>query len=309
MDDPDWRADNVYDLKNKFDAIKSFTNNIISVTVTRQSENTALERWLQSKLQYRIREVTESLDSLKTRTALQTALYEVWNDMRWYIQRKGNANASTVVDVALVDAVKTWLKLLAPFAPYMCEELWSYTGETGFISTAPWPIFDEDKIDFAAEEQENMITDMINDTQNILKATKIVPKQLVFYTAAAWKWQIYLKILEKTSTGEAKISELMKEFSSNSELKPYIKDIAAMVPKIIKAATKLSANRKENMLKIQKVNEKEIIQNALNFLKDRFNTKITVYNEDNNSNSSENVYDPKNRAQTAMPYQPAIYIE
>jgi leucyl-tRNA synthetase len=309
MDDPDWRADNVSDLKSKFDSIKSFVNNTIIAGMTvsgGQSESTVLEHWLQCKLQYRIEEATLSLDGLKTRTALQTALFEVWNDIRWYMQRKNCTNTALPVDTVLVDAVKTWLKLLAPFAPYMCEELWSQMGETGFISTAPWPKFDESKIDIAAEEQENMITDLLSDTQNILKATKIVPKQLVFYTAAAWKWQVYLKILEKASTGEAKISELMREFSNNQELKPHMKDIVVLVPKIIKTTTKLSANRKSNMLKIQKVNEKEIIQDALNFLKDRFNTKVNVYSEDNNT---ETRYDPKNRAQTAIPYQPAIYIE
>jgi leucyl-tRNA synthetase len=298
MDDPDWRAENIKDLQNKLDALKSFTTNIIS-TPDKQPENTSLERWLQNKLQYRILEVTENLDSLKTRSALQTALYEVWNDLRWYIQRKGSTNAT-----ALFDAVKAWIKLLTPFAPYTCEEIWNQTGETGFISTAQWPKYNESLLDFAAEEQENLITDMLADTQNILKATKITPKQLVFYTAATWKWQIYLKILEKTNAGEAKISELMKEFSSNTELKPYIKDIAALVPKIIKITTKLSSERKANMTKIQNINEKEIIQNALNFLKDRFDTEVKVYSEED-----KNRYDPKNRAQMATPYQPAIYIE
>ncbi|MDR2699933.1 MAG: leucine--tRNA ligase [Nitrososphaerota archaeon] len=297
MDDPDWRADNANDLKNKFESLKSFVNNIIASG--KQSENTALERWLQSKMQYRIREVTESLDELKTRTALQTALFEVWNDLRWYIQRKGSINT-----VALVEAVKVWIKMLAPFAPYMCEEMWSQAGEESFVSTAYWPKFDENKLDFAAEEQEKLIIDMLTDTQNILKATKITPKRFVFYTAATWKWQIYLKILEKTSTGEAKISELMKEFSNNTELKPCMKDIAVLVPKIIKAATKLSSNRKANMIKIQKIDEKQAIQNALNFLKDRFNAEVNVYSEDD-----KNRYDPKNRASIAIPYQPAIYIE
>ena len=60
-------------------------------------------------------------------------------------------------------------------------------------------MFDEGKLDLAAEEQENLITDIITDTQNILKATKITPKRIVFYTAAAWKWQIYLKVLEKVA--------------------------------------------------------------------------------------------------------------
>ncbi|MCL2173330.1 MAG: leucine--tRNA ligase [Candidatus Bathyarchaeota archaeon] len=298
MDDPDWRADNVEELKNKFEALTNFVSNIFMDS--RQSENTFLERWLQNRLQYRILEVTESLQELKTRTALQIALFEVWNDLRWYKQRKGS-NVNTVV---LFEAVKTWIKMLTPFAPYMCEELWSQTGETGFISVVSWPQFDENKIDVEAEEQENLITDILNDTQNILKATKITPKQLVFYTAAAWKWQIYLKILEKTKTGEAKISELMKDFSNNPELKPHIKDIAILVPKIIKTTNRLSLNRKTNMLKIQKIDEKTVMQNALDFLKDRFGAEVTIYSEED-----QNRYDPKTRASTAMPYQPAIYIQ
>ncbi len=297
MDDPDWRADNVNDLKNKFEALMSFAGNIIASAS--QDENTVLERWLQSKLQYRIREVTQSLDELKTRTALQTALFEVWNDLRWYIQRKGNTNAK-----ALVEAVKVWIKMLTPFAPFMCEELWSQTGETGFITTAAWPKFDEAKIDFAAEEQENLITDILTDTQNILKATKITPKRLVFYTAAGWKWQIYLKVLEKAVAGDAKINELMKEFAANPELKPHMKDVAALVPKIIKASTKLAGNRKVNMVKIQKADEKQIVTEALGFLKDRFGAEVSVYSEDDKDR-----YDPKNRASMAMPYQPAIFLE
>ena len=297
MDDPDWRADNVKELQNKFEALTSFVINII--TAAKQSENTVLEHWLQNKLQYRIQEVTESLEELKTRTALQIALFEVWNDIRWYIQRKGNTNA-----IVLVDVVKVWVKMLAPFAPYISEELWSQIGEAGFISTAQWPKFDETKLYIGAEEQENFIIDILTDTQNILKATKISPKHLVFYTAAAWKWRIYLSILEKVKAGETKISEVMKEFSSNPELKSHMKDIAVLVPKIIKVATKLSTNRKINMIKIQEIDEKQVMQNALEFLKDRFSAEISIYSEEDKER-----YDPKNRAPMAMPYQPAIYIE
>lgn len=38
--------------------------------------------------------------------------------------------------------LKLFLQCLAPFAPHIAEELWQKTGETGFISIAPWPIFD-----------------------------------------------------------------------------------------------------------------------------------------------------------------------
>jgi hypothetical protein len=52
------------------------------------------------------------------------------------------------------------------------------------------------------------------------------------------------------------------------------------------------------------VDEKEILQSALGFLKERFNAEVSVYSEDD-----QKCYDPKRRAVMAMPYQPAIYIE
>jgi leucyl-tRNA synthetase len=297
MDDPDWRAENVSDLKSKFEVLSGFASGIVASA--KNQEDTALERWLLSKLQNRIKEVTISLDELKTRTALQIALFETWNDLRWYIQRKGSNDAK-----ALGEAVKVWLKMLAPFAPFLCEELWSQTGETGFISIAFWPAFDEAKVDVAAEEQENLIIDVMSDTSNILKAMKITPKRLCYYTAASWKWQVYLKVLEKTLAGETKINELMKEFAADKDLKPHMKDIAGMVPRVIKALTKQPSERKANMLKIKAVDEKEILASARGFLKERFNAEVSVYSEDDQKR-----YDPKHRAVMAMPYQPAIYIE
>jgi leucyl-tRNA synthetase len=297
MDDPDWRAENVTDLKIKFESVMGFASNII--VTAKNDDNTALERWLESRLQQRIRDVTSALDELKTRTALQTALFETWNDLKWYIQRKGNTNAK-----ALGDAVKDWLKMLAPFAPFMCEELWSQTGEEGFISVAKWPIYDPAKIDAAAEEQENLVTAVMGDTNNILKAMKIAPTKIVYYTASPWKWQIYLKIVEKTIAGEAKINELMKEFAADPALKPHMKDIAPMVPRIIKALTKVSGERKANITKIRQVDEKAILESSAAFYKDRFNAEIQVYGE-----SDEKRLDPKSRATIATPYQPAIYIE
>jgi len=297
MDDPDWRADNVNDLKSKFEALNVFAGGIIASA--KREENTMLERWLQSKLQRRIKEVTVSLDELKTRTALQVALFEVWNDLRWYVQRKGGVDVKE-----LAEAVKVWVKMLAPFAPFICEELWSRTGEAGFISVAQWPLYDEEKIDVAAEEQENLIVDVLEDTSNILKAMKITPKRVCYYTAASWKWRVYLEILGKSLGGEAKINELMRGFASDKDLKPHMRDIAGLVPRIIKALTKLPAERKANMLKIKAVDEKEIVDGAIGFLKERFKAEVSVYSE-----TDEKRYDPKNRAVMAMPNQPAIYVE
>ena len=258
-----------------------------------------MERWLQSKIQQRITTVTAGLDELKTRTALQVALFEVWNDLRWYIQRKGNTDSQ-----ALAETVKLWLRLLAPFAPFTCEELWSRAGEMGFISVAEWPRADAGRVDVVAEERENFIIDLIADTLNILKATKIAPKRVCVYTAAAWKGRVYLKVLERAVAGEVKIGEVMKEFAVDPDLRPHMKEVASLVPRVIKALTKLPTERKANVLKIGVMDEKEIVEDAIGFLSERLSADVSVFGEDDAA-----CYDPKGRAGMAVPGQPAIFIE
>ena len=297
MDDPDWRAENVNDLQGKFESLLNFAGNILSSE--KNAEATSLERWLMSRLQHRIGEVTCNIEELKTRSALQAALFDTWNDIRYYIQRGRKTSSATAHE-----AIKIWLRLLAPFAPYVCEELWSQTGENGFVSTAPWPKVDPARVDIAAEEQENLLADVIEDTLNILRATKIEAKRVCFYTATSWKWRVYMKVLEKSVNGEAKMNEIMKELAADASLKPHMKETAALVPKVTKALTKLSSERKANILKIKAVDEKAVLQSALDFLKDRFSAEVSIFGEED-----EERYDPKQRAAMALPNQPAIYIE
>jgi leucyl-tRNA synthetase len=298
MDDPDWRADNVADLQGKLESILGFAGSIFA-EASKDPEVGMLERWLQSRLQKRITETTAALSELKTRTALQAALFDTWNDIRYYIQRKGKANSTT-----LCEAVKDWLKLLAPFAPYTCEELWSQSGETGFISVATWPKIDEGKFDAAAEEQENFVADVIEDTLNIVRATKMSPKHIHYYIAASWKWQVYLKVLAKAAAGEAKMNDVMKELAADPALKKYMREAAAFVPRILKMLTKLTPERKANLLKIGVVDEKAAVEGATGFLKVRVNAEVSVYGEDDKER-----YDPKQKAQMALPNQPAIFME
>ena len=37
---------------------------------------------------------------------------------------------------------KSFLRILAPFAPHLAEELWEQAGETSSVHLAPWPEFD-----------------------------------------------------------------------------------------------------------------------------------------------------------------------
>ena len=77
-----------------------------------------------------IKKVGEDADNLKANTAI-AALMSMVNEF----YDKGVNKAE----------YKTLLTLLNPFAPHITEELWQQMSETGLLSVAPWPVYDEAK--------------------------------------------------------------------------------------------------------------------------------------------------------------------
>ena len=50
------------------------------------------------------------------------------------------------------DELVTFIKLLSPFAPHLCEEIWEKLGGEGFLTLSQWPEYDEAKTVDAAVE-------------------------------------------------------------------------------------------------------------------------------------------------------------
>ena len=49
-------------------------------------------------------------------------------------------------------AAETFVKLLAPFAPHVGEELWEHLGHSGTIAYEPWPEYEEKYLKVAEAE-------------------------------------------------------------------------------------------------------------------------------------------------------------
>ena len=80
-----------------------------------------------------IKDVTEDTESIdKMNTAISHMMVFV--------------NAATQAKSAPKEVVKTFLRLLAPYAPHIAEELWERLGEAEPIAHAPWPICDQEAL-------------------------------------------------------------------------------------------------------------------------------------------------------------------
>jgi leucyl-tRNA synthetase len=297
MNDPDWRRGTVKDLETKLRGFQTLANNILESANQPQTDH--IDKWLLSALQNRIKTVTESLEQLKTRTALEHALFETWNDFRWYIRRKQNLSSNT-----LKEALQTWILLLAPFAPHLCEEIWNKLGHKTFISTAEWPVYDKNKADITAEETETLIKNVLEDTANILKATKMTPKQITYYTAAQWKQKAYQTALTKSTTDTVNIGSLMKELMSDPELKQKAKQVAKFMPVITQDLNRMPETIKQRQLQADILDETVLLESAKTFFGKEFNAEVRVYAEDD-----PQLDDPQRKAGFAKPYRPAIYIK
>ncbi|UCH32765.1 MAG: leucine--tRNA ligase [Candidatus Bathyarchaeota archaeon] len=298
MDDPDWRSENVRDVKNHLEAFYRVAETIIAEA---QDEGRGqLEDWLFSILQQKIKIITENMDVLKTRTAVETAFYEIWNDFRWYMRRKGNATAKT-----LREALKLWVRLLSPFSPHICEEVWNKLEGKDFISVEKWPRFSESEIKPVAEESERLIESALDDTLSIIRATKMTPKKICYYAAASWKWQVYRRALE-LSVDKASITQrdLMQDLMTDEVLKKRAKAIANYAAQIVDEINRMGEIRKQRLISVGELNENAVLGEAVDFLKRELNAAIQVFRED-----GQNVYDPKKRAHLAKPFRPAIYLE
>jgi leucyl-tRNA synthetase len=258
------------------------------------------DKWFVSEINRKIKDATEFIENLEIRKYIQKVFFEVLNDVNYYQERADPKH----VDKMLRYLSGRWIRLLSPVIPHICEELWEMMGRKGFVSVTAWPTPDEARIDIRAEENEALIVNTLEDTKNIIKATGITPKKICYYTAAAWKWKTYLKALERSISGKVVQSELMKELMKDSEMKKAAKQLAKFISQIADEVNRMSAERKQRQLKVGTIDENLTLKDAEAFFKREFNAEVYIYQEEDSQR-----YDPKNRAQVAKPYRPAIYIE
>ena len=114
-----------------------------------------------------IKKVGEDADNLKANTAI-AALMTMLNEF----YDKGVNKAE----------YKTFLALLNPFAPHITEELWQQLGETGLLSVAPWPQYDESK---TVESTVEMAVQVNGKLKGTIKLAADADKQAAIDAALA----------------------------------------------------------------------------------------------------------------------------
>src|SRR5690606_20701406 len=108
-------------------AVDHATGERASKLVEEDVEDRDLERALHAA----IKKVTDAVTSLRFNTAIAEMMVF--------------ANEATRASAVPRAWLEKFLRILAPFAPHMSEELWERLGHTESLAYAPWPAYDESK--------------------------------------------------------------------------------------------------------------------------------------------------------------------
>ncbi len=110
--------------------------------------NSALDRWLLSRLNQTLKIVTQSLDKFTTSRATSAIESFVTDLSTWYIRR--SRDRSDNLDF-LYYIFKTISLILAPFMPFLSETFFQNLGEKGSVHLSSWPQFNSHLIDETLE--------------------------------------------------------------------------------------------------------------------------------------------------------------
>ena len=266
--DADWRRKDVEGLANN---LRRFYEIVKENYFKEPKEVTTLDKWLISRMQKAIKETRDAMEKLQTRRAVNAAFFELMNDVRWYL-RRGGKNLVLILD--------DWIKLLAPFAPHICEELWSLKHDS-FVSLERYPEYDESKVDEKAEVAENYIRTLLRDISEIMKFVKDA-KEVYIAVAEDWKREV-AKIAKQTGN----MKEAMKVIMSDERFKDLKKEIPSFVKRLFKEG-----------FDFYEIDERKVISEAIEFFEKEL--RIKVYLDESKV--------PEEKRKAAMPGKPAIYV-
>ena len=135
-----------------------------------------LDCWILSRLNNLIKAVSESLDGWDNMTAARAIEYFVVNDLStWYIRRSRDCIGPTAPDgndklacyQTLYEVLLTLTKLLAPFTPFLTEEIYQQLtinnkqSAVGSVHLEDWPEVEESLINEELEKQMELVRQII----------------------------------------------------------------------------------------------------------------------------------------------------
>ena len=170
-------------------------DNKIKATDERHANLTDADKWILSKMNGLIKEVTDNMEKYELGIAVAKLNDFIWEEFcDWYIEmvKPRLYNDADETKTAAIWTLKTVLidalKLLHPYMPFITEEIFcNIQDEEESIMISSWPVYDEAN-NFAAEEKAiETIKEAVRNIRNLRADMNVAPsrKALVYVVTAS----------------------------------------------------------------------------------------------------------------------------
>ena len=156
------------------------------VTTPAVADLEPVDKWILSKLNNVIKEVTDNMENYELGIAVQKVYDFIWDEFcDWYIEmvkprlyasdNQVSSNAALwTLKTVLIDA----LKLLHPYMPFITEEIFcTLQNEEESIMISSWPVYADER-NFAKEEKEiEIMKEAIRGIRNVRTSMNVPPSK------------------------------------------------------------------------------------------------------------------------------------
>ncbi|MFD3158746.1 valine--tRNA ligase (plasmid) [Haloimpatiens sp. FM7330] len=147
-------------------------------------EYSLADKWILSRMNTLVKEVTENMEKYELGIALQKIYDFMWNEFcDWYIELvkpvlfEGNEKEKGIVYNVLYIVLTTVLKLLHPSMPFITEEIYTTLTGNETITTSSWPEYKKELKEDKAEKDMEYIIEAIKALRNLRAKMNVPPSK------------------------------------------------------------------------------------------------------------------------------------
>ena len=146
------------------------------------SPTSLADRWMMSRLQRAIVEITAEMESFELGQASRSMYEFVWSEFcDWYLEasKASLRNDDSGTRRVLSFTLKTILKLLHPLIPFITSEIYTHFDADEQLGLASWPEVDENLLDPEAEQEFDHLREAVGAVRNLRSEANLSPSQSI----------------------------------------------------------------------------------------------------------------------------------
>ncbi|MEM4499314.1 MAG: leucine--tRNA ligase [Sulfolobales archaeon] len=292
--DLDFRENQAYSVVEHIKNLESLILKIYGSV--KRTDTTIVDRWLMSRLQRHIKEVTQDLNNVRLRSAAVRVFYLMYQDLIDYVSLSENSPSDVVVEY-----IESWIKMLAPYVPHIAEEVWHRIGKNTLVVNEGWPSYNESLVDSEAEVSVEFVRTLINDVREVSKFVK-EGRTLHLYVSSKKDYEELVKVLKHVAEGRS-LNDVIKALGRDlgpKELGEYVKKVR----RLYELAISLRPDVRDLITASGGIDEGYVIRSLANYIKSSLGIReLNVYYADD-----VKAPDFGGKKRLALPFKPGIYL-